>query len=143
MLRTPEPFLVVALEAPNVEDSTTERADRIYAQSLAMISYLTDHGGDAELRRAVQTLRAGGLPRGGLWTAMYPSADLQAVLGALAQRVFGLSLGDELRGVLDGGVCCYGLRSLTELGCRRAPPGAPRFRLDHSASPRAACDPSW
>lgn len=143
MLRTPEPLLLTALEAPSIDDANTERIDRIYAQSVALVSYIVDHGGEAGVQHAVDVAKQADR-RGALWTALYPNADHVDVLGTLGQKLFGMAFGDDLHRTLEGKVCCFGLKNIGTVGCRRAPPGlGDRLRTDASISPRALCDPHW
>jgi hypothetical protein len=66
-----------------------------------------------------------------MWEHLFPRATPRTVLDVLSQKLFGLPIGAELDGVLAGPVCCYGLRSLPDLGCRSA--------SDKATTPRAMC----
>ena len=143
MLRGPDGFELGQLEVPSFVSLPGERAERAYAESLAMIEFIVDRAGDAGLRAAVHT---GPGPRGGrgLWDRLYPGTGHRALLDALARRVFGVAPGGELDAILRGPVCCHGLRSATELRCRAGTPRTDRTRwTDLSSAPRATCDASW
>jgi hypothetical protein len=120
-----------------------ERAERAYAESLAMILFIVERAGDAGLKAAVASVRLG-RPERGLWEVLYPGTDHRAVLDALARKLFGVPVGGELDAMLRGAVCCHGLRAVGELRCRGVPPRPDRMRwTDQSSSPRDACDATW
>jgi hypothetical protein len=136
MLRHPEAFDVAALQRDAIDDKQPERARRLYAQSLALVVYLAERTGDGALRQASQQFHADGR-----WDKHYPQLDGRAVLDALARKIFGVGLGSDLDAALGGVVCCYGLKTVSEFGCRggAARPGEHAWR-DTTTTPAAWCD---
>jgi len=66
------------------------------------------------------------------------------VLDAVARKIFGLAQGGELDGVLAGAICCHGLRSVSEFGCRGSTAAATkRDGVDRASSPISYCRVSW
>jgi hypothetical protein len=151
MVRSRDPFDLAPLQAPSLSEMTSDNAYRAYAESLAMIVFVIEHTGEAGLRTTVQTLQAAvrESPRAGLelWDRLVPGAGHSAVLDSLARKIFGVALGSELDTILKGAVCCYGLRAVTELGCRAGSPpldGASKDGwLDRSGPRRAFCRSTW
>ena len=148
MLRSPDAFDLTSLEAPALDAMPGDRAERAYAESLAMIVFLVEHSGEGGLQTAVQTLRATARPSPhaglDLWQRLYPSTGHREVLDALAHKIFGVPLGSELDGLWKGAICCHGLRAVSELGCRGAPLRPDKTAwLDQTSSPRAACYTTW
>jgi hypothetical protein len=140
-LRHPEPLEVKTLAAPTIDEDRTEIVLRLYAQSLAMIVYIVERGGETGLRTAVQTAHIG---EKALWDRIAPGIDERPVLDVLARRLFGVARGPELDAVLANTICCYGLRSLTDLGCRGVPPRpGETIWTDRTNSPRATCSTRW
>ncbi len=141
MLRTPQPLEIKTLGAPAIDEESPDVASRLYAQSLAMIVYLAERGGETGLRGAVQNAHT---DPADLWARLASGAGDAAVLDALAHRMFGLPRGPELSGVLGSTICCSGLGSLAELGCRGVAtrPGETIW-IDRSTSPRATCSTRW
>jgi hypothetical protein len=148
MLRSPDSFALGDLSLTSFAQLPEESADRAYAESLAMVLYIVDRGGEAGLRAAVEALRAAGTatPRAGqeLWDRLYPGIGHRALVEVLAHRVFGAAPGAELDAILRGAICCHGLRSAGELRCRGTAPRADRRRwLDYTATPASVCDAAW
>ena len=148
MLRSPDAFDLTSLEAPALDEMPGDRAERAYAESLAMIVFLVEHSGEAGLPAAVGTLRAvtRGSQRTGLdlWARLYPGTGHREVLDSLAHKIFGVPLGTELDGLWKGAICCHGLRAVSELGCRGGPLRPDKTAwLDQTSSPRAACYTTW
>jgi len=148
MLRSPDSFALGDLSIASFVQLPEESAERAYAESLAMVLYIVDRGGEAGLRAAVQALRADGTgtPRAGqeLWDRLYPGIGHRALVEALAHRVFGAGPGSELDAILRGAICCHGLRAAGELRCRGAAPRADRRRwMDYTATPASVCDAAW
>jgi hypothetical protein len=116
----------------------------VYAHSLAMLLYVIDRGGEAGLRDAVQTVHFAGADARKLWGKLYPGTGDRPVFDALARKMFGVPLGPELDTMLQGTICCSGLKSVSTFGCRSVPsrPGETSW-TDDSASPRAACASRW
>jgi hypothetical protein len=147
LLRAPAPLELALLEAPVLDERAAPRADRVYAQSLAMILFDVERAGGAGLAPAVLALsdanRAS--PREGLalWSRLHPGVDHAPVLEALARRIFGAPPGD-LGAILDGPLCCHGLLRAAELTCRAtaARPGRTAW-IDETSSPRASCRARW
>jgi hypothetical protein len=133
MLRTPVGWDVTPLHAPAIDDSDPDRARLLYAESLAMVVYAVEHSPLTGVHDAIQWLQSTQDPtrRTELWEHVYPRATSRTVLDALAQKLFGLPIGPELDAILAGQACCYGLRSLPDLGCR-----SPN---DKATTPRALC----
>ena len=143
MLRNPDAFDLGTLEVPTYAALVDERAERAYAESLAMIAFIVERSGEAGLRAAVQSLRTAARGRG-VWETLYPGTGHRVVLDVLARKLFGVPVGGDLDAMLRGAVCCHGLRAIAEIGCRGVPPRADRTRwIDQSSSPRAACDATW
>src|SRR5262249_4960929 len=143
MLRNPDSFDLATLEVPSFASMPDDRAERAYAESLAMIVYIVERTGEAGLKAAVQSLRAA-RPDQNVWDRLYPGAGHRAVLDVLARKLFGVPLGGELDAMFHGAICCHGLRAVGEVGCRGVVPRADRTRwIDPSSSPRAACDATW
>ncbi len=148
MLRSPDDFDLTSLEAPPPDDMPTDRVRRAYAESLAMIVFLIEHSGEPGLRTAVRTLRALAheSPRMGmdLWDRLYPGTGHRAVLDALAHKVFGVTAASELDSLWKGAICCHGLRTVSEFGCRPAPlrPDETTW-FDDTSSPHAVCHKTW
>jgi peptidase MA superfamily protein len=143
MLRHPDPYDIASLEVPSFAALIDERAERAYAESLAMILFIVERSGDAGLGAAVQSVRLA-RPERGLWEVLYPGTGDRAVLDALARKLFGVPVGGELEAMFRGAVCCHGLRAVAELRCRGVPPRPDRVRwIDQSSSPRDACDATW
>lgn len=148
MLRSPDAFDLRSLEAPALDAMPGDRAERAYAESLAMIVFLVEHSGERGLQAAVGTLRASAResPHAGLdlWDRLYPGMGHRDVLDALAHKIFGVPLGSELDSLWKGALCCHGLRAVSELGCRGAPLRPDKTAwLDQASSPRAACYTTW
>jgi hypothetical protein len=140
-LRHPEPLEVTTLAAPSIDEQNTEIVARLYAQSLAMIMYIVERGGETGLRAAVQTAHAG---EKALWDRIAPGIDERGVLDVLARRMFGVARGPELDTVLTNTICCYGTRSLADLGCRGvATRPNETIWTDRTGSPRATCSTRW
>jgi hypothetical protein len=133
MLRTPVAWDVTPLHAPAIDDTDPERAHLLYAESLAMVVYVVEHSPMTGVKDTVQWLASTPDPtrRTELWEHLFPRATTRPVLDALAQKLFGLPIGAELDGVLAAPICCYGLRSLPDLGCRSA--------SDKATTPRGLC----
>src|SRR5262249_19146926 len=117
MLRNPEAFDLKTLQAPAIDDTVAERANRLYAQSLAMVVYVVEHSPLTGVKDAVQVVASAHTD---LWDRLAPRVDSRVVLEALAQKLFGLPLGNELDAVVKGSVCCYGLKTVSDVGCRSA-----------------------
>jgi hypothetical protein len=148
MLRNPDGFDLASLQVPTLEAMPKDRAERAYAESLAMIVFLVERSGEPGLKAAVAALRAASResPRAGLdlWDRLYPGTGHRAVLDSLAHKLFGVSLGSELDALWKGAICCYGLRAVSEMGCRAAPPRPDKTAwLDQASAPRAACYATW
>ncbi len=151
MLRGSDSFDRTQLQGPTLVKLSAEAAQRAYAESLAMIIFAVEHGGEASLKTAVQTLRAAlrESPRAGLelWDRLYPGASRSVVLDSLARKMFGMPVGRELDAILKGPLCCYGLRAVTELSCHPGspPPEAPTRGswLERSGPRRAYCQVAW
>jgi len=149
VLRGRDGFDLTTLHGPTLADLTRERADLAYAQSLAMVLFVAQAGdaGDAGLRTAVQAARAAALqgrPDADLWDRVAPGAGTQAIIEALARRMFGVPPGPALDAILDGAVCCWGTRTLRAFGCRGAPPQPDkRIWIDETRTPHAVCRISW
>jgi len=148
MLRSPDTFDLTALQIPSLAAMPADRADRAYAESLAMIVFLVERSGPPGIPAAVHALRAASreAPRAGLdlWERLYPGAGHHEVLSALAHKIFGVALGSELDDVFKGAVCCHGLRAVNELACRGTPLRPDRTSwLDQTTTPRAACSATW
>jgi hypothetical protein len=125
MLRTGDPFDLAVANAPVVLDLRMENAQRLYAVALAMVVYIVHHGGEQNLRRAVQLAMNADSDRDALdlWNQIHPNTDYRAVIESLAQRIFRTPLGPELELVMRGSVCCRDLRSPSALACRAGTPG--------------------
>lgn len=125
MVRTGEPFDIATLREPSIFDVKDEHADRMYAVSLAMVLYLVHRGGDVRIREAIRyTQAADAIPRAlDLWTQVAPNVDYKMVLDDLAQRVFHMPPGPELKALLDGPLCCTHVKSPLELDCSPPPEG--------------------
>jgi len=148
MLRNPDTFDLGALQSSTFAFLPDDRAERAYAQSLAMIVYLVDRAGELGLRNAAHALRELGrkAPRAGLdlWDRLYPATGQRAVADVLAHKLFGVGLGNELDAIFQGVVCCHGVKTVNELACRSAPPRPDRkFWIDQASTPRALCDATW
>lgn len=148
LLRTPDAFDLGSLQGPTFAFLARDRAERAYAESLAMIVYLVEHAGEPGIQTAIRTLRMATrtAPRAGLdlWDRLYPAAGHRALADALAHKLFGIGPGGELDAILQGAVCCSGVRAVGELSCRGAPPRPDRkFWIDRTSSPRALCDTTW
>lgn len=148
MLRDPGTFDLDALSVPTFAFLPDQRAERAYAESLAMIVYLVQRSGEPGLPTAIRTLQTlgRGTPRAGLnlWDRLYPGAGHRAVVDALAKKLLGASPGGELDAIFRGVVCCHGMRSVAELGCRSVPPRpGEKYWIDETGSPRAWCDATW
>jgi hypothetical protein len=148
MLRSPDTFDLTALEVPSLATMPEDRAERAYAESLAMVVFIVERTGEPGLRAAVRAL--GTLsresPRGALdlWERLYPGAGHPEVLDSLARKIFGVTPGSELDDIFKGAICCYGLRAVNELGCRGAPLRPDKTSwLDQTSSPRAMCSATW
>jgi hypothetical protein len=148
MLRSPDAFDLTALEVPSLAAMPDDRAERAYAQSLAMIVFIVERTGEPGVRAAVGALKtlSRESPRGGmdLWEHLYPGAGNGVVLDALAHKIFGVTPGSELARIFQGAICCHGLRAVNELGCRGAPLRPDKTSwLDQTSSPRAVCSATW
>jgi hypothetical protein len=148
MLRSPDSFDLAEVSVPSFAVLPTESAERAYAESLAMVLYVVDRGGEAGLRAAVQALRAAGTgtprPSQELWDQLYPGVGHRAVVDAMAHRVFGVFPGRELDAMLRGPICCHGLRAVGQLRCRGVAPRGDRRRwVDFAATPASVCDAAW
>jgi hypothetical protein len=146
MLRNPDGYDLGQLAVPSFVTLSDDRAERAYAESLAMILFVVDRAGEAGLAAAVAALRASpsDAARAALWDRLEPGIGQRQLLDAVGRRLFGAPLGAELDAMLRGAVCCHGLRAVTTLGCRGVPPRAERTRwIDPSAVPREVCDARW
>jgi hypothetical protein len=146
MLRSPDAYDLGELAVPSFAVLPTERAERAYAESLAMIVFLIERSGEAGLLSALAALRASpsAAARAALWDRLYPGTGHRQLLDALARKLFGAPLGAELDAALRGAVCCHGLETVATLACRGVPPRPDRTTwLDRSSSPRALCDTTW
>jgi hypothetical protein len=148
MLRSPDAFDLTALQIPSLSAMPADRAERAYAESLAMIVFLVERSGPPGIPAAVHALRAASreAPRAGLdlWERLYPGAGHHEVLSALAHKIFGVALGSELEDIFKGAVCCHGLRAVTELACRGTPLRPDRTSwIDQTTTPRTACSATW
>lgn len=148
MLRRPEPFDLAVLEARGIDEASPERARRIYAQSLAMIAFLIESGGEGGIGGAIRALREAQAisPREALavWQRLKPGTGSHAVLEALAKKLFRVPLGGDLDRTLAGPICCAGLYDVHELTCRggAAPPGERQW-IDRSTQPWTVCRTDW
>ena len=146
MLRSPEAFELVPLQAPTLSDLPADRADRAYGHSLAMLIYLVEHGGEAGIRAAVRTVLAvtdqTRRPVIDLWERLYPGVTPRAVLDSLTRRVFGVPPGPELDTMLQAAVCCRGMRNLAGFACHGAPVVADQLVWIDAAS-RDVCYATW
>jgi len=132
--------------------ASVDEIRRAYATSFAMVFYLAPHGDLDRVREAVRWLRAAqadGEPHE-LWSAIAPGVAGREVLTALADRLFGATLGPELDATLAGTVCCADLSSLAGVACRRGPPppadekyGEAVGWTDHASTPAAWCSTHW
>ncbi len=121
------------LSAPSIVETQTADAARLYAESLAMVLYMVDHGGDEKLADVMQDLHEadGEDPRRrahSLWKTLYPQASAADVRSSLANRIFGVASESDLDAIFDGEVCCTGERRLADYRCHAAaprPPGTP------------------
>ena len=118
MLRAPEALEMRWLEQSTLEDVDPDRVSWVYAQSLAMLLYVIDRAGEVGLRDAVQTVHFAGADARKLWEKLYPGTGDRQVLDALARKMFGVPQGPELDTMLQGTICCYGLKSVSTFGCR-------------------------
>lgn len=148
MLRSPDGFALASLAGPTLADTSSDQAERAYAESLAMIVFLLRQSGAAGFTPAVQALQAAAResPRAALtlWDRLYPGAGHREVLNVLAQKVFGVALGGELDVIFKSAICCYGFRTVHAFGCRGAPPRPDkRSWIDETSAPRAACRATW
>jgi hypothetical protein len=143
MLRSPEDFDLSSVRAPVLAVMPDTRADRVYAESLAMIVFIVERTGEPGLRGAVQVLEVAARESRhrelDLWERLSPGTSHHAVLDALARKIFGVAQGSELDDIFKAAVCCYGLRSVRDLHCRGAPLRSERAWIDRTSSPRAAC----
>jgi hypothetical protein len=148
MLRRPEPFDLGVLEARGIDETSTDRARRFYAQSLAMIAFLVEGRGELEIPRVLRVLREAQATSWrdalAVWQRLEPDTSSQAVLEALAKKVFRARLGGDLERTLAGPICCSGLNDLRELTCRgtAARPGE-RIWSEREPPPRAVCRTDW
>jgi hypothetical protein len=145
LLRDPQPFSLAALQDPAMDELGETAARRAYAQSLAMVMVVAQSGGGL---RAAARLLHGAAPHDALelWERMFPGVTSRAVVDALARKLFGTTPGDDLQEILKGGICCYGLASAPDVGCRAAPEPAPAGKTswsDRSTWPEATCRVHW
>jgi hypothetical protein len=142
LLRAHSSLDLIGLQAPVFPEMSSDRAGQAYATSLAMVLFAIEHGGGEGLQPAVRAAIAAvqSSPRASLelWDRLVPGADDHAVKDLLARKLLGVDTGLALDDKLRGGVCCYGLRSPSDLACRSvaARPGS-RTWSDRSG-PRAA-----
>ncbi|HEU0034837.1 MAG TPA: hypothetical protein VFQ53_29635 [Kofleriaceae bacterium] len=143
MLRERDVFDLDTLQRPVIDEKLArDAATRAYARSLAMVMYLVEHGGEASLGKAVQTVLDShtDAPRLAVWNRLYPRVDSRAVLDTLATKIFGTT---DLDDVLGAAICCYGLRAPAELACRAATTRSTESTwVDRTATP-AACRNEW
>ena len=140
-IRHPVPLEVATLSAPTIDEDRTEIALRLYAQSFAMILFIAERDGETGLHAAVQVAHSG---EKALWDRLAPGIDERAVTDGLARRLFGVPRGRELDAVLANTICCFGLRSLADLGCRGVSPRpGETIWTDRTNSPRATCSTRW
>ena len=123
--RTTEPFDITTLRDPEIFDVKAENAHRMYAVSLAMVLYLVHRGGEVTIREAVKLAQsADTIPIAlDLWTRIAPAVDYRMIVDSLAQHVFHMPPGPELKALLDGPMCCSNIRSPLELVCGPPPDG--------------------
>jgi hypothetical protein len=144
MLRGPDAFDLALLRAPLSATTPTTQVGRVYAASLAMILFLAARGGEPALRAAVQAAQDASRGAADLLDRLGPDLKSRAVLDALARKVFGVGLGDELDAMIKGAVCCTGLRAISELRCRGGAPQPDKsIWIDSTSTPRAACRTAW
>lgn len=145
MLRSPATFELASLQEPSIHDLKDEAANRVYALSLAMIVHIIEQAGEPGMRGALQSVRAAGSRPAALeiWERTYPGVGYRVVLESVSHKLFGAPRG-ELDDIFRGAICCHGLRSVSELGCRGAPARPDEsYWSDASVSPRATCRNKW
>jgi hypothetical protein len=132
------------LSAPSIVETQTADAARLYAESLAMVLYMVDHGGDEKLADVMQDLHEsdGEDPRRrarSLWKRLYPQTSGADVRSSLAKRIFGVSSETELDAIFSGEVCCTGERRLAEYRCHAAAPRPAGSAPERGAGGAARC----
>lgn len=123
LLRERADFDLDALSVPTIVESPKEDAERLYAQSLAMVLYVVDQSGEDTLQDIVQELQdSGSLDRRQrakqLWRTLYPNVDGRGIRSSLAKHIFGATSQSELDSWLQNPVCCSGERRISEFHCR-------------------------
>ncbi|MFO0614980.1 MAG: hypothetical protein U0414_20490 [Polyangiaceae bacterium] len=121
--------------------------DVAYGESLAMVLYAIERGRGIDV--IVDSLRAvrpdaARAAASGLWTAIDPHATAQDLRAWLGHRLFGVSSVDELDGISQAAVCCWGSRRISTFGCRMVP-AHPNETLwyDESSGRSAVCTNGW
>lgn len=130
LLRERTSFDLDALSVPTIVESPKEDAERLYAQSLAMVLYAVDQAGEDSLQDVVQELQDGGTAdrrehARRLWRRLFPGVEGPEIWRSLAQRVVGRGSEAELEQVLGAPLCCTGERRISEFRCQPAPPLSP------------------
>lgn len=144
LLRTHDGLDLASLQGSVFLEMPADRASRAYAISLAMVLFAIESSQGEGIQPAVRAVQAAmrGSPRAGLelWDRMFPRVDDRTVLDMLAHKLFGVGLGAALDDKLRDAVCCYGLRSPSEIACGGAP-GRPGRRMwtDRVGSRTALC----
>jgi hypothetical protein len=148
LLKAPGTFELDQLRNPALILNAIE-ARHAYGVSLAMVLYILEKGGQPALQQALRDVHGADSTKAiELWSAMYPRVDYEAVLDALARKLFDLPL-EQVSGIVDGPLCCHGLSDVTQTACRVTQPHSAPPRMwaelwtDLASQPRAACRNKW
>jgi hypothetical protein len=144
LLRARAAFDFDTLSAPSIVETQTADAARLYAESLAMVLYMVDHGGDEKLAEVMQDLNEIDAedPRRraqSLWKVLYPQTSGADIRSSLAKRIFRVNSESELDAIFEGEVCCPIDRRLSAYRCRAAPPRPPGSPPDEAALGASRC----
>ena len=118
-----------------------EEARFVYSQSLLMVMYTIDRGGQSAIGRAVGSLRSG-LDPNRLWDDLHPGVTPRDVFRFLAVRLFDMEPGPVLGEILAGTICCHSYQNLADFRCGTGPPrprGEARVWIDRTTRPISLC----
>jgi hypothetical protein len=144
MLRERRTLDLASLSSPSIRESQPPEVGIVYAQSLAMVLYVEDHG---SLVWVTHDLRSAGWREAEpnartLWSRLYPTVTSDDLLASLGKRILGVPSSADLAAIFSAAICCHG-RRLDNFGCWGAPLRPDKtVWFDASRPPAATCRPA-